>query len=524
MHTPAAFLSLGRRLALAFGLLVLINGALGAMALYQMSRLDGAVQVIVGRWVPKGQLLLEIRTLTSDLRRVELGHVISPDAAYMDTLEDYRVRMRAAMAKAAERYEPMIDSPQERAEWTRFQQAWQVYSAEQDKVMSLSRSGQKEPARLLLAGAGYEAIGTAQKALVALVDQVGRGASEASGAAERDHAVGRWAMLALLTVAAVAGLAVSVLTTRCITRQVGGEPHDVVQAAERIARGDLAHPLPVRRGDERSIVASMARMSASLATLVGQVRQSVDSIATGSAEIASGNADLSQRNEVQAGSVQQTARAMNELSSTVQLNAQTAEQARMLAAATSQAAQEGGATMSQVVRTMQQIAGSSKKIGEIIGTIDGIAFQTNILALNAAVEAARAGEQGRGFAVVASEVRQLAQRSSEAAREIKSLIQASGERVDAGNRQVEDAGQAMAGIVDKVQQVSMLINDISAATAAQAAGVAHVHGAVAGFDHSTQQNSALVEQSAAAADSLRRQAETLSRLVAGFQLAATARA
>ena len=257
-------------------------------------------------------------------------------------------------------------------------------------------------------------------------------------------------------------------------------------------------------------------------TTIGAVRASAESITTASTEIASGNLDLSQRTENAASSLQQTASSMEQLTATVRHSADSAVQAKNLAASAALVAQRGGTVVSQVVTTMNDINGSSKKIADIIGTIDGIAFQTNILALNAAVEAARAGEQGRGFAVVASEVRSLAQRSAEAAREIKSLIGASVDRVEAGTRLVADAGQTMSEIVASVQRVADIIGEISAATGEQSSGIGLVNVAVADLDHSTQQNAALVEESAAAAGSLKEQASRLVQLVATFHITAAA--
>jgi methyl-accepting chemotaxis protein len=256
--------------------------------------------------------------------------------------------------------------------------------------------------------------------------------------------------------------------------------------------------------------------------VVSQVHASSQIIQLASAEVASGNGDLSQRTENAAGSLQQTASSMEQLTATVRQSEDAARQASNLAQSASSVAQHGGQAVAQVVATMDDINASSRRISDIIGTIDGIAFQTNILALNAAVEAARAGEQGRGFAVVASEVRSLAQRSAAAAREIKSLIGASVERVETGSRQVADAGRTMGDIVDSVQRVNLIIGEISAAAADQSAGIGQVNGAVAQLDQSTQQNAALVEQSAAAAESLREEAERLAQLVATFKLHAPA--
>jgi methyl-accepting chemotaxis protein len=326
-------------------------------------------------------------------------------------------------------------------------------------------------------------------------------------------------LLALLSLgAAVIGSFTAWAISRGLTRQLGGEPGDVVNIANAIAEGDLGQQFKTRSGDTASIVAAMRRMNDNLAHVVGQVRNSSDSIATGSAQIATGNVDLSQRTEEQASNLQQTAASMEQLSSTVKTNADTTQRANVLAAQASAAAVKGGETVGAVVATMQDIATSSKKIADIIGVIDGIAFQTNILALNAAVEAARAGEQGRGFAVVASEVRNLAGRSADAAKEIKSLINASVEKVEVGARQVNEAGASMEAIVTQVQRVTQLISEVSNATAEQTSGIGQVGDAVTQLDQVTQQNAALVEESAAAAESLRQQAKQLADVVSVFKI------
>jgi methyl-accepting chemotaxis protein len=294
------------------------------------------------------------------------------------------------------------------------------------------------------------------------------------------------------------------------------------ELAARIAQGDLSAQVDVSRGDEfGDLMKSLAVMNESLGHMVAQVRQSTDSIATASAEIASGNSDLAARTEQTSSNLQSTASSMSALTSTVQHSADNARQASALAASASTVAEKGGAVVRQVVSTMDEINASSKKISDIIGVIDGIAFQTNILALNAAVEAARAGEQGRGFAVVASEVRSLAQRSAEAAREIKSLIGTSVDKVESGTRLVNEAGGTMGEIVQSVRRVTDVISEITAASAEQSAGIAQVNQAIGNLDQMTQQNAALVEQSAAAAHSLREQAAQMARAVAVFKIDGT---
>ena len=313
-----------------------------------------------------------------------------------------------------------------------------------------------------------------------------------------------------------AALALVVSMSRSITRNSG----EALAAAQTLARGDFSQPIVAYSRDEfGSLVAAMENVRVSMASAVGDVRASVDSVATASQQIAQGNMDLSQRTEQQASALQQTASSMEQLTSTVGQSSGSAQQANQLAAAASEAATRGGNVVGQVVSTMQEIAVSSKRIAEIIGVIDGIAFQTNILALNAAVEAARAGAQGRGFAVVATEVRNLAQRSAQAAKEIKVMISSSVEKVEAGTRLADDAGASITDIVNQVRRVTDLIGEISAAAIEQTSGLGLVNKSVAEMDQMTQQNAALVEESAAASASLREQAQRLSQAMSAFQLA-----
>jgi methyl-accepting chemotaxis protein-1 (serine sensor receptor) len=305
---------------------------------------------------------------------------------------------------------------------------------------------------------------------------------------------------------------------RSIARQLGGEPGEAAALAQGVAAGDLSLPIHVDQRDTTSLMAQLKTMQHSLVGVVGNVRRNSESVATASSQIAQGNSDLSSRTEQQASALEETAASMEQLSSTVKQNADNARLAERLAQGASSVALRGGEVVGQVVTTMQDINHSSKRIADIIGVIDGIAFQTNILALNAAVEAARAGEQGRGFAVVATEVRSLAGRSAEAAREIKGLISASVERVEQGTALVDQAGSTMTEVVAAIQRVAGIVGQISSASAEQSAGVAQVGEAIGQLDRATQQNAALVEESAAAAESLRQQAGQLVQAVAVFRL------
>ncbi|MEH3086197.1 MAG: methyl-accepting chemotaxis protein [Xylophilus ampelinus] len=313
-------------------------------------------------------------------------------------------------------------------------------------------------------------------------------------------------------------LGLGVLLTRSVFRQLGAEPSVAASLVAATARGDLAVPIALRPGDSGSLLARLAEMQKSLSHTVSLVRSNADGVATASAQIAQGNNDLSGRTEQQASALQETAASMEQLASTVQQNADNARQASQLAVSASDVAAQGGEVVQQVVETMTGIDDSSRKIAEIIGVIDGIAFQTNILALNAAVEAARAGDQGRGFAVVAGEVRTLAQRSAHAAKEIKGLIDASVAQVAQGSALVGRAGTTMEEVVGAIRRVTDIIGEVSAASAEQSQGVAQVGEAISQMDQVTQQNAALVEESAAAASSLNHQAGQLLASVAAFRL------
>ena len=327
------------------------------------------------------------------------------------------------------------------------------------------------------------------------------------------------ALAVLFVVAALTGIGATVWVSRRLLSQLGGEPETAVELARAIAAGDLSRTVNVKAGDTSSLTAALGAMNASLRSIVSEVRAGVDQIAGASAQIATGNQDLSQRTEEQASSLQQTAASMEQMTSAVSQNSGSAREASELAGDANRAAAQGGEVVGRVVTTMSEIASQSRRIADIIGVIDGIAFQTNILALNAAVEAARAGEQGRGFAVVAAEVRSLAQRSAGAAREVKSLVNASVERVTQGTALVGQAGGTMDEIVASIRRVTDIVGEISAASAEQSSGVGQVGAAVTQMDHATQQNAALVEESAAAADALRDQAKALVQAMAVFRVA-----
>ncbi|EPD37741.1 methyl-accepting chemotaxis protein [Delftia acidovorans CCUG 15835] len=411
-----------------------------------------------------------------------------------------------------------LQTEQARRLFADIRQARQPFVETMRQAGDLGLANQGDAARDLIMGRLRSLQTTYFDAVEALVDYQKAQTQATVDGSLRSVAEDGVAMLVLTLLAAALGSLVAWMITRTVKQQLGGEPSYAAGVARQIAQGDLSVRVQLTPCDTSSLLHAMEDMRAGLARVVADVRQSSESIATGASQIASGNADLSQRTEEQASNLEQTAASMEEMNATVKLNADTVRTATQLAASSSQAATGGGKIVDRVVATMEQITASSRKIEDIIGVIDSIAFQTNILALNAAVEAARAGEQGRGFAVVASEVRSLAQRSAGAAKEIKALIGESVSKVDEGSGLVSEAGSAMKDIVRQAQQVADLIGEIGAATAEQADGVAQVGDAVVQLDQVTQQNAALVEESAAAAASLNAQAARLVDLVSLFKL------
>ncbi|MFP5392025.1 MAG: methyl-accepting chemotaxis protein, partial [Gammaproteobacteria bacterium] len=343
-------------------------------------------------------------------------------------------------------------------------------------------------------------------------------AAQSAATADQTYHATRNLSIGLVLASLGLGVGLGLWITRSLTRQLGGEPAYAAEAAGRIAAGELSTPIELTGNDSGSLLAAMESMRKELINIVSQVRAGTDTIATASSQIATGNMDLSQRTEEQASSLEETASSMEELTSTVKQNADNARQANVLAVSASEVASRGGMVVAEVVDTMASINDSSRKIVDIISVIDGIAFQTNILALNAAVEAARAGEQGRGFAVVASEVRSLAQRSAGAAKEIKALINDSVEKVDAGGKLVDQAGATMGEIVTSITRVTDIMAEIASASAEQTMGIEQVNTAITQMDEVTQQNAALVEEAAAAANAMQEQAATLSAIVSVFQL------
>ena len=506
------------RLAWAFGLMLLISVLSTGLALHKLASIQGSLDEVVldhNVKIRHAQVLSgAVHEVTRSIRTVML---LADDTAQADEL--------AKLKNARERYdrawvdlEKMAASDAGKALRARIAAARDETRPMNDKVVALGQAGETPSAVAYL----LKTAGPAADRWQAAIDE-SMALQEAASKKDHDAALQNYAQaLWLLTGCTLAGVAAALLlgwrVTVSIDRQLGAEPAEATALAQRVAAGDLSVAVQLRAGDHNSLMAQLGRMQDSLVKVVGAVRMNADSVATASAQIAQGNQDLSQRTEEQASALQQTAASMEQLGATVRHNADNARQANALALGASSIAVKGGEVVGQVVDTMKGINDSSRKIADIIGVIDGIAFQTNILALNAAVEAARAGEQGRGFAVVASEVRSLAQRSAEAAREVKNLINASVERVEQGTALVDQAGTTMQRVVSSIKQVADIMGEIDAASTEQSAGVQQVGEAVSQMDQTTQQNAALVEESAAAAESLRGQARQLVDVVAVFSL------
>ena len=516
-------LNLSTRLALGFGtLLALLALALG-IGTWELRDMAGANASFADNIVPSLKEQNTMGVQLGALRRWELRHVLSDDKAEMEQAEAEMEKAQRQLLAAVERYnKDLINDDKDRQHGQRTLAAVKAYLATWEPIRNASRRTADDPAALAeakrLIGDAVKTYQAAQTEIDAWWDYNMVLSDQARTESVSTYDRARWVMGLLAVAGLAAGIGAALLITRSLMRQIGGEPAYAKQVVGEIAAGNLAVQVHLREGDQDSLLAAMRGMRDQLSHVVAQVRASSDSIATGSAQIATGNADLSQRTEEQASNLQQTAASMEQISGTVRNSAETASEANRLATTAAGAATRGGELVGGVVQSMQEIVVASRKIGEIIGVIDGIAFQTNILALNAAVEAARAGENGRGFAVVAGEVRSLAGRAAEAAREVKTLINASIEKVEAGTAHADQAGSAMSDIVAQVQRVSGLIGEITSAAAEQSSGVAQVGNAMGQLDQVTQQNAALVEESAAAAESLRAQSARLAELVASFRL------
>ncbi|WP_432382291.1 methyl-accepting chemotaxis protein [Duganella sp. P38] len=516
-----AKMKVGTRLGLGFALVLVFLVAVTAVGILRMAQIQNRLDHVISVNNVVSRLVVDMRNNVSE--RVNSLRVLTMIADPADMETDMN-RIKELGAKYAEFQNKLSAqfaieaTPEEKALLATVKESEALAMPAIAKASELWLAAKPEEATRVL----VKEIRPAQKKWMTALEQLGALEDSMNAQMQVDAANGfssaRTFMIIMGLLAVAISVAAALVITRSLQKQLGGEPDYTASIAGAIAGGDLSISINTTGADKNSLVVEMREMRNSLRDIVSQVRTGTETIGTASREIAAGNVDLSSRTEMQASSLEKTASAMDELTSTVKQNADNAREANQLASAASDVAVKGGQVVSEVVDTMSSIDASAKKIVDIIGVIDGIAFQTNILALNAAVEAARAGEQGRGFAVVASEVRNLAQRSAAAAKEIKALIDDSVEKVGAGTKLVGQAGVTMDEVVNSVRRVTDIMSEIANASQEQSAGIAQVNQSIIEMDSMTQQNAALVEEAAAAAQSLQDQAGELARVVSIFKL------
>jgi len=513
-------LKIGARLGLGFAAVLILLCLVSFIGIYSMSEMNGRTSTLVTHDFIKVKLAASaLDNLRGSIARVFEVVALNDD----EKSKEARGHLKANIDRVNEdltALEPLLQRPKSREIFTKSKETYQLYAASVEKTMGLSSSGKNDDATTMAFGETYKQLHACAenlRDLMAYQQQV----FEESGEMSSQNYVSSRNQVILLTLLAIAfGVVGSVWITRSITRPVD----HAVLIAETIASGDLTGDFTSQHNDETgNLIRALQSMKESLVRIVSEVSSGSHTIMQATSEISQGNMDLSARTEAQAGALEETASSMEELTSTVKQNADNARQADKMAQQATDVAIKGGEAVSQVVSTMEAINDSSKKIVDIISVIDGIAFQTNILALNAAVEAARAGEQGRGFAVVASEVRNLAQRSAAAAKEIKTLIGDSVEKVETGSRQVDVAGATMDEVVRSIKQVTDIMGEITSASQEQSQGIDQINTVIIEMDNTTQKNTALVEEAAAASKALSDQANNLMSVISAFKINSTVR-
>jgi methyl-accepting chemotaxis protein len=511
-------MKIATRLALGFGAMALLILLLGLLAWSKLGLMDAQFRLAVEDRYPKVRAMSAIKDANNKVAIALANLLVMTEKSDIEAQFAVFESVSKFTASTVADLEKSLTSPGGRAGFLKFQEARASYRVERDKLIKLLRAGDLETAKKVMLKEVQPKQAVYQAALEDMQNFAGSLMDASSKEADEETRSAKLQIVLLIAAAIAVAIVVSWRLIRSITQALDEAAH----VASGVAAGDLT--MQISRGGSNEtglLMTALHQMQDRLVAMVREVRAGAESVATASAQISSGNQDLSSRTEEQASALEETAASMEQLGSTVRGNADNAHQANQLAMAASEVAVKGGEAVGQVVDTMRDISASSKKIADIIGVIDGIAFQTNILALNAAVEAARAGEQGRGFAVVASEVRTLAGRSAEAAKEIKSLISASVERVELGSSQVDSAGATITEVVASIRRVTDIMGEISAASREQSTGVSQVGEAVTQMDRATQENAALVQESATAAESLKQQAQQLVQAVAVFSLPRT---
>ncbi|MFS2025763.1 methyl-accepting chemotaxis protein [Massilia sp. CT11-137] len=519
-----ATISVRNQLRFAFAVVIVLSFLATAIAIWRLQVLSDDTQALTQRPLVKERLISGwlLNTSVAAKRTGAIARSADPELAtwYAAETRDSTTRTTALQKQVGD----LLGTPEERAVFERIGTARQRYIVTRDRVMALKKAGNDAEARKLFDDEFVPAVTAYLGQVKALLElqqkEIDTRVATVLASADRSSHVLTALCLATLVFSIVAGT----LCARVLFRRLGGEPARAAQVAAEIAGGNLCVAVPVVAGDKDSLMAALERMRASLAGIVADVRAGTGTIVAAATTMAGEAQDLSHRTESQAQALEETASSMEELTQAVGQNATSAEEANRMAGDAARVAQQGGAMVGQLVDTMGAINASSARIVDIIAVIDGIAFQTNILALNAAVEAARAGEQGRGFAVVAAEVRALAQRSGAAAKEIKDLIDASTQRVADGATLAGQAGQTMRDIVDSIGRVTGIMNEIVASSREQASGIGQVNQAIVQMDGVTQQNAALVEESAAATRAMHEQAQALAGLVEVFRVQAKSQA